>query len=248
MMKLGRPKRRWGTTLTDSAIGFAIQTRRLQSIAIKELREDVHAERDADGARTDRDEFGIILMIMMMMRILALCLLMAMLTEWQDVELNVVGSSDGEKVKTRRIRLRRGITMDSGAANMVMPRRMVRNRALITPSKASRLGVHYVTANDGRIPNEGETQFKFKTNEGHDQDWLFQIAEVNKALGSISYLVDEGYRVVFDKDMSTGRDISYMLYKANKQTTRFRRERNVWVLDAIIEEDEDRAARFHRHA
>ena len=137
--------------------------------------------------------------------------------------------------------------MDSGASNMVMPRRMVRNRRAITPSKASRLGVHYVAANNGRIPNEGETRFKFKTNEGHDQDWLFQIAEVNKALGSISYLVDNGYRIVFDKELATGRDISFMQHKATKQTARFRRERNVWILDAVVE-DEDQDSPFPRQA
>ena len=36
---------------------------------------------------------------------------------------------------------------------------------------------------------------------------------VNKALGSASYLVDNGYRVAFDKDLTTSEDFSYMIHK-----------------------------------
>ena len=76
---------------------------------------------------------------------------------------------------------------------------------------------------------------------------VFQIAEVNKALGSISYLVDHGYSVVFDQDLATGKDISRMIHKASGRTTRFRRERNVWVLDVIVEEEpENTDGPFHR--
>ena len=138
--------------------------------------------------------------------------------------------------------------MDSGAANPVLPRRMIRDQSRIRPSKASRMGVHYVTANDGRIPNEGETTFKFRTSDGHDAAWDMQIAEVNKALGAISYLVDNNHRVVFDKDMDTGKDLSLMLNKGTKQVYRFRRDRNIWVLGVTVEEDEVPGPHFHRHA
>ena len=66
---------------------------------------------------------------------------------------------------------------------------------------------------------------------------VFQIAEVNKARGSISYLVDHGYTVVFDQDENSGKDLSMMIHKASGRRTRFRRERNVWVLDVIVEEE-----------
>ena len=94
-------------------------------------------------------------------------------------------------VKKSSLKLRRGITMDSGAANNVMPRRMIRTKKGIRPSKGSRRGVHYVAANNGRIPNEGEHDFKFMTNEGDEGTMTFQVAEVNNALGSISYLVEK---------------------------------------------------------
>ena len=99
-----------------------------------------------------------------------------------------------------------------------------------------------MAANEGRIPNEGEFDFEFRTSEGHAEAMTFQIAEVNKALGSISYLVDRQYRVVFDKDEATGEDLSYMINKKTQTVMRFRRERNVWILDAMVDADEG----FHR--
>ena len=142
-----------------------------------------------------------------------------------------------QSYKTGRVRLRRGITVDSGAAANVMPRRMVRNKMRIRPSPGSRAGVHYVAANNGRIPNEGEVDFDFSTEEGGMEMMTMQIAEVNKALGSVAYLVDKGYRVTFDKCLRTGADLSLMLNKKTNITTRFRREKNVWVLDAYLPAD-----------
>lgn len=138
------------------------------------------------------------------------------------------------KVGARRLRLSRGITMDSGASNNVMPRRMVRNKTKIRESPGSKKGVMYVAANSGKIANEGEFDFQFETSEGNMEELIMQVAEVNKALGSISYLVDRGYRVVFDKDMVSGRDLSRMYCKRNGVTSMFRRERNIWILDAYV--------------
>ena len=132
----------------------------------------------------------------------------------------------------------RGITVDSGAADPVMPRRMVRGRGnKIRPSSASRAGVHYVSASANRIKNEGETDLHFDTGEGQAQCWTFQIAEVNKCLASVSYLVDHNHRVVFDKDMGSGRDISFITNKATGITIKMRRDCNVWVIDAFITDD-----------
>ena len=136
----------------------------------------------------------------------------------------------------KRMRLRRGVTVDSGAANNVMPRRMVRDNTKIRPSPASKKGVYYVAANNGRIPNEGEVDFEFLTEQGQPEFLVMQIAEVNKALGSVSYMVDRDFRVVFDKDKLTGKDLSMMVHKPTGRTTRFRSDRNVWVLDAYCQD------------
>ena len=137
----------------------------------------------------------------------------------------------------RRIRLARGITVDSGAADNVMPRRFLKGRNKIRSSPASRAGVHYVVANDGRIPNEGEADFDFQTKDGKSLSWLFQIAEVNKTLAAVSSLVDSGHRVVFDRDEETGIDTSFITHKATGASIKMRRDRNIWVIDAYLEED-----------
>ena len=144
------------------------------------------------------------------------------------------GLRQATAVQGRRLRLARGITVDSGAADNVMPRRFIRGRNKIRPSPASRAGVHYVVANDGRIPNEGEAGFEFP------MSWLFQIAEVNKTLAAVSALVDAGHKVTFDKDEATGVDTSFITHKRSGNSIKMRRERNVWVIDAYVN-DEDKA-------
>ena len=95
--------------------------------------------------------------------------------------------------------------------------------------------MRYVGAGGEEINNEGEVDFPFESVEGHRQSMIFQIAEVNKPLGSVAYFVDRDFRVVYDKNMATGEDRSYMIHKPTRTGYRFRRERNVWILDAIVD-------------
>ena len=69
-------------------------------------------------------------------------------------------------VSGRRMRLKRGLTMDSGASANVMPRRMALFQKKIRPSPGSKRGVKYVAADDGIITNEGEYDMHFETKEG----------------------------------------------------------------------------------
>ena len=94
----------------------------------------------------------------------------------------------GRSIGGRRLKLRRGITMDSGASANVMPTRMVREPSQIRSSPGSRAGVRYVAANHGTIKNEGEYDANFQTTEGHEEMVTMQIAQVNKALGSVVIL------------------------------------------------------------
>ena len=167
-------------------------------------------------------------------------------TEEKVMRENTLNKKSSSPSSTK-LRLKRGITMDSGAGNSVMPRRMVIKKDEIRESEGSKNGIHYVAANNGRIPNEGEYDLKFNTVEGHEQWLTFQIAEVNKALCSISSLVDEGYKIVFDKNTKTDQDTSYMIHKETGVITRFRRARNVWVLDAFVDvENNDISQGFRR--
>ena len=133
-----------------------------------------------------------------------------------------------------KVKMRRGITMDTGAHHNVMPRRMI-GRRRIRPSPGSRAGMKYVAAGGAKIMNEGEVDMPFESLEGHRQSMVFQIAEVNKPLGSVAYFVDDAFRVVYDKNMKTGEDLSYMIHKPTRTVYRFRRERNIWIMDAIVD-------------
>ena len=61
------------------------------------------------------------------------------------------------KAAQGKLKLKRSITVDSGAGSSVMPRRMVMNKSEIRESEGFQNGVQYVAANDGRIQNEGST-------------------------------------------------------------------------------------------
>ena len=144
-----------------------------------------------------------------------------------------------------KLKLKRGITLDSGSHHNVMPRRLV-NQRKIRPSAGSKAGLHYKAANNGRIPNEGEVDFEFETMEGDKESWLFQIAQVNKALGAIADRVDNNYRVIFDKNMATGYDASYILNKFNNKVTKSTRIGNIWVIEAIVYAEDVGEASFVR--
>ena len=85
------------------------------------------------------------------------------------------------------------------------------------------------------MKNEGEVDIPFESLEEHKQSMIFQIAEINKPLGSVAYFVDRDYRVVFDQNSVTGEDLSYMVHKPTRTVYRFRRERNIWIMDAILD-------------
>ena len=145
-----------------------------------------------------------------------------------DVELSMAD------IRERRFRLRRGVTADSGAGDPVLPRRMV-NRKLVRPSAGSKRGLHYVSATNHRIPNVGEVDMPFvTTEEGINGSITFQVADVNKALMSLSDRVDNHCRVVFDQDDETGQDLTHLYDKKLKKKMKLKRVGKVWVLDCSV--------------
>ena len=121
--------------------------------------------------------------------------------------------------------------MDTGAHHNVMPKRVA---GKIRPSPGSKRGMCCVAAGNERIQNEGEITFDFESLEGHKESFVFQIAVVNRTLGSGAYMVDHAFRVAYDNDMETDEELSYMLHKPTKRAFRLRREKNVWILDAAV--------------
>ena len=139
------------------------------------------------------------------------------------------------------------MTVDSGASDKVISRRMLRGKFnRIRSSKGCRAGVHYMSTSSARIRNECERDFHFTTKDGQKENYTFQIAEVNKSLCAVSYLVHRHNQVIFDQDEATGLDISRIINKKAGKIIQMTKERNVWTIDAHIEEDPDEASDFGR--
>ena len=94
------------------------------------------------------------------------------------------------------------VTIDSGAAESVMPRGMLENEPLVE-GEAKRLGVRYVAANGAKMDNYGEKKVRFRK-EGLSgvSNMLFQVTDVGKPLASVARILDKGNSVVFSRKPS----------------------------------------------
>ena len=61
----------------------------------------------------------------------------------------------------------------------------------------------------------------------------FQVAQVHKALGSVSQMVWNGNTVVFDTD-EYGQDVSYIMNKKTQDYIPMRVENGVYVIDMVV--------------
>ena len=93
------------------------------------------------------------------------------------------------------------LAVDSGASETVIGEDMLTSVAT-KEGPASRRGVQYEVANGVRIPNLGEKHFQGFTEEGMPRNLKAQVCDVNKALLSVSKLVQMGNKVVFDGEGS----------------------------------------------
>ena len=125
------------------------------------------------------------------------------------------------------VRIRKGLTVDSGAADHVMPIGWL-IMFVVMASLGSKRGLHYVAADGTRIPNMGQQIVRFMTQDGTWCEWIFQVAGIHKPLVSVSKLIEAGYRVVFDEENS------YIIHKRTKQIIKMRKERGVFVVDAYV--------------
>ena len=128
--------------------------------------------------------------------------------------------------------MRKGLTVDSGAADHVMPAGWL-SFLRVRPSAGSRSGLHYVAANNARLPNQGQSRLKLMSADGVIASILFQIAAINKPLVSVSKLVDEGYEVIFTLAES------YILHREIGKKILMKRERGVFIIDAYASLAED---------
>ena len=108
---------------------------------------------------------------------------------------------------------------------------------MLGASPGSIAGHIYVAASSTRLANLGQFLLKFWTKDGVKAEIMFQVADINKPLCSVSHLTDMGYCVVFNRHL--GKDVSYIMHKETKQFWRMKRERGVFILDAYLTEGID---------
>ena len=125
------------------------------------------------------------------------------------------------------VRVKGGMTLDSGCSVFVMPSRWLRHLTL-EPSEGSRRGQNFVAANNQPMKNEGQRTVRFRTFDGSRRQMVFQVAAVNKILASIAGICDNGNVVTFRDDGGT------ITHIQTKRETHFRRQGNVYVMDMWV--------------
>ena len=122
----------------------------------------------------------------------------------------------------------RALVIDSGAAETVMPSDWLPDHE-VKESVGSKSGVYYTTADGSPVHNEGEKTLTMCIVGGsHRRKMTFQVAAVNKALGSVSKMVENGNKVVF------ARDGSYIENEWSQDRLWLREDNGVYVLDMMI--------------
>ena len=86
--------------------------------------------------------------------------------------------------------------MDSGAAESVGPPTMAPG-VPIHESPGTRRGQAYIAAGHERILNMGQQVLSVVTNEGHEAQALYQIAEVTRSLTAVGSTCDRGNVVIY---------------------------------------------------
>ena len=92
---------------------------------------------------------------------------------------------------------------------------------------------YYVTADGGKVYNQGQKEVVSTMDGSQCRKMVFPVAAVKKSLGSVSQMVRNGNKVVFDMD-EYGKDISYIFHKNTGGKIPVRYENGVYVLDMLV--------------
>ena len=133
------------------------------------------------------------------------------------------------------------VAVDSGAGDHVASLALVGKRR-VRPSDGSRNGRHFVSASGGTMPNQGEAKLVMKEPlAGSTVSSTFQVADVTRALYSVSKLCDSGCEVHFTA-------VEGVVTKDGVAIARFPRENGLYVTEMTIAGDEpdDQEALFGR--
>ena len=125
------------------------------------------------------------------------------------------------------------LVVDSGAGETVMPVDWLTNH-LLTGSDGSRANDFYTTADGSKVYNEGQRKLDVCTLDGQQRrSMTFQVARVKKAVESVSRMVKNGNKLVFDQD-SSAKDTSYIQNKRTNEKIWLRQKKGVYVLDVMV--------------
>lgn len=120
------------------------------------------------------------------------------------------------------------LTVDSGAAETICPAKEVTGIPT-QPGEKFAQGVRYTCAGGKKLPNLGEKRMLMVTADSKVQhNMTMQVAEVNRALMSVSRCVDAGNRVVFDDKWSFIED------KKTGHRSTIHRRGNLYVLESWV--------------
>ena len=134
-----------------------------------------------------------------------------------DGEINVAGDGQWEKVE---------LTVDSGAAETICPAKFAGGVPVVPGAK---IGRKYTCAGGKPLYNLGEKRCVLASNnDATEHNLTLQVADVTRALLSVSKAVDGGNRVVFDQDWSYIED-----RRTGKRTT-ITRQGMLYVLEAWV--------------
>ena len=95
------------------------------------------------------------------------------------------------------------ITVDSGAAESVLPTEMVPGEPLVEGT-SKKAGVKYMAACGTSMSNRGDKNVKFRAAHKEGEQGMssiqFQVTDVNKPLAAVSRILDKGNSVLFTRE------------------------------------------------
>ena len=121
------------------------------------------------------------------------------------------------------------IALDSGAGDHVAGPDQVGHKS-IRASRGSQRDAHFIAANGERIRNQGESQLHMLEPGGKTIKSVFQVADVTRALYSVSKICDDGCEVYFTATEA-------VVTKNGKVVTRFAREGGLYCVEMQIKDE-----------
>ena len=116
-----------------------------------------------------------------------------------EMPLEQINAVESKRMENLRPAGRGKITIDSGAAESVLPADMLPNEKLMDGG-AKKRGVRYVAAHGGKMDNLGEKKVRFRRQgSAAVSSIMFQVTDVGKPLASVSRILDKGNIVVFSR-------------------------------------------------